>query len=221
MARSHDPPPGNLVIWRGMCRLAEPDREVVRMQVEAFKQKVAPHLGTKTEDNATVDEKDESSVAKIFEEIKVMFQDLPARIEKRIDPDSPLVRRRNRRMHPKMLDELMHISGKEAGGNISILIVASFLKEDFPWLYDLAAETYRKLEAGHPGADESLNQFYRLFERLAHGPFLWEMGGRSKERIFEIEELMMFSRHLLERTLDRQLRTDKSANMDKPDAGQE
>ena len=198
---------------------AEPDREVVRMQVESFKQKVAPLLEAPRQTDSPEEDRDESSVAKIFEEIKVMFQDLPARIEKRIDPDNPASRRRNRRLHPKMLDELIHVSGKDASGNISILIVASFLKDDFPWLYELAAEAYRKLESGHPDAADNLKQFYRLFERITHGPFLWEMGGRSKERMFEIEEMMMFSRHLLERTLERQPRANKSVNTDNSDAG--
>lgn len=199
---------------------AEPDREVVRMQVEAFKEKVAPLLEAKNEDDSKNTENDDSSVAKIFEEIKVMFQDLPARIERRVDPDSHSARRRNRRMHPKMLDEFMHMTTKEANSNISILVVASLLKEDFPWLYDLAVEVYRKLESDHPRAADSLIEYYKIFEHLLHGPFMWEMSGRTKDRVFEMEELMMYSRHLLERTLDRNQRINKSINTEKPETRQ-
>lgn len=195
---------------------AEPDIEVVKMQVEAFKKKVTELLEAK-QMVATSNENDKSSVAKTFEEIKLMFQDLPGRIEKRVDPDRSMSRRRNRVMHPKMLDELIHISGKEAGGNISILIVASYFKEDFPWLYDFAAEVYRKLESGHPSASDSLIQFHKLFDRIIHGPFLWEMGHHSKERIFEIEELVMFSRRVLEKALDRQMMAGLSVNSEKPE----
>ncbi|WP_202959001.1 toll/interleukin-1 receptor domain-containing protein [Dickeya chrysanthemi] len=200
---------------------SEPDHEVVKTQVEAFKKKITAFLERKSEIDVKEEENKDSSVAKIFEEIKVMFRDLPARIEKRIDPDSPIARRRNRRVHPGMLDEIIHMSSKESGGNISILIVASFLKEDFPWIYELALETYRKLESGHPGAFENLNQFFRIFERITHSPLFWEMGGRSKDRIFELEELMMHSRHLLDRTLERQRRANKSGSMDEPEIGQE
>lgn len=200
---------------------AEPDNEVVRMQVEAFKEKVAPLLEVRNEDNSKTAESDDSSVAKIFEEIKVMFQDLPARIERRVDPDVSSTRRRNRRMHPKMLDEFMHMTSKEASSNISILIVASLLKDDFPWLYDLAVEVYRKLESDHPRAAESLLQYYKIFEHLLHGPFMWEMGGRTKDRMFEMEELIMYSRHLLEKNLDRTQRSNKSPNLEKPEARSE
>ena len=199
---------------------AEPDRDVVRMQVESFKEKVAPLLEVKNEDDSKNSENDDSSVAKIFEEIKVMFQDLPARIERRVDPGSHSARRRSRRMHPKMLDEFMHMTTKEANSNISILVVASLLKEDFPWLYDLAVEVYRKLESDHPRAADSLMEYYKIFEHLLHGPFMWEMSGRTKDRLFEMEELMMYSRHLLEKTLDRTQRINKSVNTEKPESRQ-
>lgn len=199
---------------------AEPDRDVVRMQVESFKERVAPLLEVKNEDDSKNSENDDSSVAKIFEEIKVMFQDLPARIERRVDPDSHSARRRGRRMHPKILDEFMHMTTKEANSNISILVVASLLKEDFPWLYDLAVEVYRKLESDHPRAADSLIEYYKIFEHLLHGPFMWEMSGRTKDRVFEMEELMMYSRHLLEKTLDRTQRINKSVNTGNPESRQ-
>lgn len=199
---------------------AEPDRDVVRMQVESFKERVAPLLEVKNEDDSKNSENDDSSVAKIFEEIKVMFQDLPARIERRVDPDSHSARRRGRRMHPKILDEFMHMTTKEANSNISILVVASLLKEDFPWLYDLAVEVYRKLESDHPRAADSLIEYYKIFEHLLHGPFMWEMSGRTKDRVFEMEELMMYSRHLLEKTLDRTQRINKSVNTENPESRQ-
>ena len=67
---------------------AEPDRDVVIMQVETFKQKVQSILEKQKQpqDNLTNETQEETSVAKIFEEIKVMFKDLPGRIERRIDP---------------------------------------------------------------------------------------------------------------------------------------
>lgn len=198
---------------------AEPDKDVVKMQVEAFKQKIQPLLQSANEDGAPEGKQDETSIAKIFEEIKVMFQDLPGRVEKRMDPDSRSIRRRNRRMHPQFLDELLHVAGKEMGENFSVLIIASFLRDDFPWLYEIATEVYRKLEASHPDAGDSLKRFTRLFERLTHSPMMWEMGGRSKERMFEIEEMMMFSDHALQRSLER-IKANLPIKIEKPDMGQ-
>lgn len=198
---------------------AEPDRDVVKMQVETFKQKVQPLLEKQKlpQDQNSVDKQDETSVAKIFEEIKVMFQDLPGRIERRVDPESSMNRKRMRQLHPKLMDEIMHMTGKELGDNLGPLIIGSFFKEDFPWLYEVGAEVYRKLESGHPDAAYALRRFVKLIDRLAHNPMMWEMQVRSKEKRFEMEEMMMFSHHILERIVIRTDRANPALNADDKD----
>jgi TIR domain len=198
---------------------AEPDRDVVKTQVEVFKDKVKPLLDKqKLPQDQHVDEKqDETSVAKIFEEIKVMFQDLPGRIEKRVDSESLMNRKRVRRMHPRFLDEMMHISGKEFGEYLGPLIIGSIFKEDFPWLYEVSVEVYRKLESGSSDAAEALRRFIRLIERLTHHPMMWDMHERSKEKRFDIEELMMMSHHMLERIATRGEKANAALHPDDPD----
>ena len=188
---------------------AEPDRDVVKMQVETFKQKVAPLLEKqKLPKDQSLDEKqDETSVAKIFEEIKVMFQDLPARIERRVDPESSMNRKRMRRMHPQFMDEIFHMTGKEFGENLGPLIVGSFFRDELPWLYEVGAEVYRKLEYGHPEAIDALRQFVNIIERIMHHPLMWELHGRSKEKSYELEEMMMISHRMLDRMV---VRTEKA-----------
>jgi hypothetical protein len=198
---------------------AEPDRDVVKMQVETFKQKVQPLLEKQglPQNQGSDDKQDETSVAKIFEEIKVMFQDLPGRIERRVDPESSMNRKRMRRMHPKFMDEMLHMTGKELGDNLGPLIISSFFKEDFPWLYEVGAEVYRKLESGHPDASDALRRFVKLFDRMAHHPMMWEMQERSKDKRFEMEEMMMFSHHMLERIVVRTEKANPALNADAGD----
>jgi hypothetical protein len=184
---------------------AEPDREVVTTQVEIFKKTVQPLLEKQKlpQDQNSADSQDEASVAKIFEEIKVMFQDLPGRIEKRVSPEDFLNRKRLRRMHPMFLDEAIHMAGKELGDNLALLIVGSYFKNDLPWLYEVGVEVYRKLESGHPDAADALRRYIKLIDRMAHHPMMRELLGRSKEARFELEEMLDFSRHILERTAIR------------------
>ena len=66
---------------------AEPDSEVVKSQVVAFRGKALPIPSADPSEVVSAVDTDATSVAKIFEEVKVMFQDLPGRIERRIDPD--------------------------------------------------------------------------------------------------------------------------------------
>lgn len=84
---------------------SEPDRDAIAMQVRTFKEKVKSVL-TKLETpvgEEGEDSVDETSVAKLFEEVKVMFQDLPSRIEGQLDP---MRQRKRRRLHPMMIEEL-------------------------------------------------------------------------------------------------------------------
>lgn len=184
---------------------AEPDRDVVKMQVEKFKENVQLLLEKQKlpQDQRSDELQDETSVAKIFEEIKVMFQDLPGRIERRVDPESSMNRKRMRRIDPMFMDEILHMTDKEFGNNLAPLIIGSLFKDDFPWLYEVAAEVYRKLESDHPDAPDALRRFIKLFDRMMHHPMARDMRDRSKERRFEMEEMMMFSRHMLERMISQ------------------
>ena len=112
----------------------ELDNDVVKSQVGAFKtaeaallKKLSPGEG-KAE---TKHEVDESAIAKLAEEMKA----LPSRVAERLaESGDPLRRRRMRRLHPMMLEDLMHMSGAP-GDPVAILMAASIVREDMPWLY--------------------------------------------------------------------------------------
>ena len=94
---------------------SEPDRDTIKFQVGKFKQSVATILegirkGEASPPANTSSQKVqdiENSSAKLFEEIKIMFQDLPSRIDRSTLSES---RKRRRKFHPGMIDELMHFS---------------------------------------------------------------------------------------------------------------
>ncbi|HXI22264.1 MAG TPA: hypothetical protein VNG71_00210 [Pyrinomonadaceae bacterium] len=124
---------------------SEPDREAIAMQVRTFKEKAKSVLA-KLDSPADAEEEqsvDETSVAKLFEEVKVMFQDLPSRIEGQLDP---IKHRKRRRFHPMLFEELMHISKGDAVG---ILAAVAMFRDDMPWLYPFGAEFYRALQRGN------------------------------------------------------------------------
>jgi hypothetical protein len=90
---------------------SEPDREAIQMQVTTFLSRVKSVLAaldnvtTKTEHKPT---NDANTVAKLFEEVKVMFQDLPQRLDRQIsDGTDRNKKRRMRRFHPMMVEEMM------------------------------------------------------------------------------------------------------------------
>jgi hypothetical protein len=155
---------------------AEPDTEALQMQVRMFKERIDKVLKTLTSTpEAGGEEPAETSVAKLFEEVKVMFQDLPSRIERRVT--EPSRHRRWRRFHPMMLDELTTRLGTSPDDPIGLLVVASMFRDDMPWLYELAMEAYRTAKTGNLRAFEELMMtFQRAVEFTLRGPFLEEWG---------------------------------------------
>ncbi len=162
---------------------AEPDHETVMGQVTTFKTKVHEILATEGESEGDADiATGVASSAKLFEEIKVMFQDLPSRIES----VGETRRFRGRRLHPGMLEEFVMMSTHrgEPDVAVTVLIMTSFLRDDVPWLYTMAVELYRASLAGDRAA---MRRAYRAFvgdaESLERGLFMHELMGPSRREV--------------------------------------
>lgn len=189
---------------------ADPDRDVIKGQVQVFIQKTSQIL-EQLDSEKEKETVEETSVAKLFEEVKVMFQDLPSRVESRLDPYR---KRKYRRFHPVMFEDMMHMSGK-LGDPIGLLMMFSFFRDEAPWLYELALETYRVIKNGEPEEiEEAVDNLRRAIDFSRHMPFMEEM--RDKEMHFAMKELP----YMLERFLPEKVepppktnkKTDKGAS---------
>jgi hypothetical protein len=176
----------------------ELDSDVVRDQVKAFKASEAKILKALVGPSKTGIEKaeEESPFAKVIEEMKT----LPSRVAERLADGSefPFKRKRLRRFHPKMLDEFMFGVG-ESPDPIIILVVASLVKDDMPWLYEIATEIYRAAKDGNGELVQSeLKRMVRLSETIIRGPMMDLSPGGIESHMF-----MMEFPHMLERTVSR------------------
>ncbi len=119
----------------------ELDVDVVKVQVAAFKTSEAAILKNLSDGKAGKEMEDEaegSSVAKLVEEMKA----LPSRVAERLtESGDPFRRRRMRRFHPMMFEEIMHMS-EDPSDPVAILLAASMIRDDAPWIYELAMEVY-------------------------------------------------------------------------------
>jgi len=181
----------------------ELDNDVVKDQIGAFKTTEATILkkasGRRSEER---DQREPGSpaIAKLVEEMK----SLSSRVAERLAEGDPVRRRRMRRLHPMMLDELMHMSG-DPGDPVGILMAASVVRDDAPWLYELAMEVYRAVKSGDRGAIEfEMARLQRFSELPMGGPFLEEFGmlGGKEFHMFLMEFPRMLD-HMLRRTLER------------------
>lgn len=175
----------------------EPDLDVVRTQVRVFKEAEAAllkSLAASPTKSVPDEEKEESPFAKVIEELKT----LPMRVAERLsESGEPIRRRRARRFHPMMFDELM-VGAGDFGDPVSILMAASVVRDDMPWLYELALDAYRVAKTGDWEAIErEIGRFRKFTEFVTQGTFLEELGYFTKDsHMF----LMEFPR-MLERVL--------------------
>ncbi len=180
---------------------AEPDRDMVRAQVEIFRGQIESILAQRVADTDDDElEYDEASTAKLFEEIKVMFQDLPSRIdgvaERAREPRAVM------RLRPGMIQDMALMAGRgKPNVGIVALVASSYFRDDLPWLYEMGVELYRQSLTARPAAvARAYRNFMQAAEMAAMGP--WSREIRSKQAMRMLDELPMLLREfegLLER----------------------
>jgi len=181
---------------------SEPDIDAVQMQVESFK-KHADEILSKLKDNSESDEEqhliDETSVAKLFEEVKIMFQDLPARIDGKItDVVNPIRRRRIRHFEPFIFEEIAFRGKKENGRALAWLVFISLFRDDLPWIFEVGMEVYRAIKSGRPNEIRSaMEDFQRVVRMTIKGPLGMEFMRGSKDMHMMIRDLDMTAEHFL------------------------
>jgi hypothetical protein len=167
---------------------ARPREQAVRRQVSSFLLEIASLLKQQPDQEET---KEEMDVAKLFEEVKVMFRDLPLRVQSELR-DNGLLRRR-RRFHPMMLDELFHVAQMEdMNPSFPWLMVASVLRDEIPWIAEAAIEIHRAVQSGNPEQIEMAYQNMQAMLRLMNRSKFFHRFERDDEDSF------MLFRHLPE-----------------------
>jgi hypothetical protein len=174
----------------------ELDEEVLATQVQAFKRTEEDVLARLAADEGRQDSPpvaEENPVSQVLEEMKA----LPSRVsEQLMTAGVPWRRRRPRYLHPGMVEDVME---RLPGGDesLGILIAASMVRDDAPWLYELALDLYRTIRSGDAAAIErETARFRRLLMKV--GP-LTEVTGSDPESMF----FMMDATRRLEMLVDR------------------
>ncbi len=178
----------------------DPDQNLVKQLVDTFVKKaieITDKFKVTVSETGKSDKDDENSVAKLFEEIKIMFDSLPSKIENRIDPDA---KRRRKKFHPAMFEEVMHFGFTNEDPNIGFLMFISLYKDDFLWFFEIGMATSRGLKFSKSATEREklVRNLERAVEMLGH-PIMREFYGESKETYYLLKD----ARHMMHRFLDR------------------
>lgn len=180
---------------------ASPREEAVQRQVHAFIDSVQEIIKSRGNNSKINKESEDTSVAKMFEEVKVLVRELPARLDAQLH-DVGILRkgRRRRKFHPAMFEDLMfHPRLSEGTGNpsIGLLLFASMFRDDFPWLYELTVDLYRAYVAKDEAEIAKARDALLLSsEMMMHSKIMYDVRGPEDEEVF----FMM--RHMLGRLND-------------------
>ena len=170
---------------------AEPDEDTVKGSVEKFVEHINKLMNIEEDEYLS----EASSSAKLFEEIKEMYQDLPGRISQSVINE----KRRNFRhiFHPEMLRGLMRFSKDK---RVAMLMVLSLFKEDFPWIYEAGRDILDTPADDRESIKYKRDAFKRLIEMTFHGPMMemFDMKGMMRYG----KEAEMFFMEFLERVTD-------------------
>ena len=167
---------------------AAPREEAIRIQVRLFIEKVKELLSAKG-GVKDLPETDETSVAKLFEEVKVMVRELPERVDDRVRSAAKRGSlKRLRRIHPMMFEELLFhpaLGKSPHGAAVAWLLFLSVFKDDVPWIYEIGLELYRALRSGDAKTiSEAREELIAILEATSHGPFFHEIMRPEDEEVY-------------------------------------
>ena len=130
------------------------------------------------------------------------LETLPKLIAKELSSNK--YRKRRRPVDPYMVKELMHTLPKRMHGATGLLVVLSFYKDQFPWLYEIGLEAYRKASMDDWDSARSLIKDLRVMAEMSiRGPWMEEWIGGEKEAFMMMEELPFLIERFVEEALEK------------------
>jgi hypothetical protein len=164
---------------------ARPREQAVRRQVTAFLQEIEPLIKHRSDEGeGSDDEMNATGVAKLFEEVKVMFRDLSDRVGHQGRG------RKRRRLHPRTFDEIFHLANVEGDPSTAWLMLSSLLRDEAPWLAEPAMEVYRASRSGSlPMLREAREHFQKVLRMVRHSRLVFMETPEDEETFFVIRHL--------------------------------
>jgi len=106
---------------------------------------------------------------------------------------------RIRKIHPMTIREIFYGDRKEMSFNYGFLIMLSFFKNDYPWVYDIGKELYDllKREECHTKKDKAVRNFVDMLEQTSHNIKKFN-NGETEDEVY-LRELPMMLAEMLER----------------------
>jgi hypothetical protein len=179
---------------------SEPDQDAILMQVKLFKQNTEKCLEkiANRKKEKDLPKPENVPIPKLFEEIKVMFQDLSSRTE--INSERSL---KMRRFSPELLMDFAEYLSRGREDPAAILVISSIFRNDLPWLYESGMEVYRAVKSGnYRKVTIAFHDFEKLASLTMRGPFV-DSSAISRINIEHMHDILQsfIRRHSIEQEI--------------------
>jgi len=158
-----------------------------------------------------ISEKHMRPQTEILEELVSQVRGLGARMRE-FDPEimekeMRYANMRDRDTDPRMMDEMVHMMMKSRVTDVSLLLLAGFVRDRMPWLAEVMVEAHRELKTATPEqAREIGHNLLAVVKMTTRGPWGERMMGRSKSDHILIMELPHFiDRAISQKVEDREI----------------
>lgn len=132
--------------------------------------------------------------SEVLEELVAGVRSVEMRVRDAIEDGPDFRSRRRRRYHPEMMMEMRHRFLENPGDPLQLLIVAGFIREDFPWFYEIAAEAYKAVRSGDSlESTAAVRRLRHVTNMLVHGPYLDMLGADKMTHMILREAIEMVS----------------------------
>lgn len=142
----------------------------------------------------------DGSLGSNLEEMSKLLRVLLERTDRLDDPRSIL---HMSRLHPMMIDDLMHMSIRMDDGFVGARIALGLIKGQFPWVYDIGIETISILRSRNKNEvkQQAIEQFKQVLDFSFGHPMMREMYGGGKDVHFFFRRLPEMLIEVFERNL--------------------
>ncbi len=112
------------------------------------------------------------------------------------------MRSRRRRFNPMMFEEILHNLPNGPQDSLAIILCASLIRDDAPWLYELARAAYETSRSENPAIrDHTLKALLSAIEFTVHGPFMELIHMESEEDHMMFMDAVRVLQRVVERLL--------------------
>lgn len=172
---------------------AEPEQQ------ESFSNEILEEILDLSRVNQKLLRSPELDVHKELDSLKNMLQEIISRSEMERD----LRMRRKKKVHPRMIDELLHMSPRFRKNFTGFQIAISLFREDFPWIYDAGIDLVKTLRGENESGNkrDAVEAFQELIEFSFEHPMMRDMYRDDKHTYMMMRELPHILRHALDQEL--------------------